>query len=173
MTNERLKFPHIIFLDRTHGKKMSALLRRVGFEVQHIFEVYHGTQHEDISDPEWIKLCGQNGWIAVSGDKRLESVPANRQAVIDAKAKVFVLTDSNSIPEIWGAAIIVGHYKMAEIIDGNDGPFYVSVGKRANDHILRPKLPSGYSAPVRESDASTSMDVPPLQLTAPNMKEST
>lgn len=151
---------------------MSELLRRVGFEVHHIFEVYPGTEHERIDDPEWIKLCGQNGWIAVSGDKRLESVPANRQAVIDAKAKIFVLTDSGSAPEVWGAAIIVGHYRIAEIIDGNDGPFYVSVGKRCDGHITRPKLPSGYEPPRTESTALNSTDKgPALELTAPDIPD--
>lgn len=147
---------------------MSDLLRRVGFEAHHIFEVYPGTQHEGIDDPEWIKLCGENGWVAVSGDKRLESVPANRQAVIDARAKIFVLTDSGSKPEIWGAAIIVGHFRMAEIIDGNEGPFYVSVGKRADGHISRPKLPSGYEPPqVESADSTPAPASPAFELTPP------
>ena len=141
------KFAHELFLDRTHGKRMGAILRRAGFKVRPIFEVYPGTDHERVSDPEWIKLCGENGWIAISGDKRLETVPENRQAVINAKAKVFVLSDSGSRPEIWAAAIIIGHYRMCEIIDGNDGPFFVSVGKRSDGHVARLRLPPGYTVP--------------------------
>lgn len=144
MSNEHPKFGHQIFLDRTHGKRMSAMLARAGFTVHHIFDVYPDGKHERVSDPEWIRRCGEEGWVAISGDKRLGTVPENRQAVIDARAKMFILTDSSSAPEIWAAAVIVGHYKMAEIIEGNDGPFYVSVGKRADGHVSKPKLPEGF-----------------------------
>jgi hypothetical protein len=75
-----------------------------------------------------------------------------------------MLTDSSSKPEIWGAAIIVGHYRMAEIIDGNDGPFYASVGKRSDGHIERPKLPSGYELP---QPMTVTESGPVLELTAP------
>ncbi len=126
---------------------MGEMLRRAGFTVHPIYEVYPGTTHDSISDPEWIRHCGANNWIAVSGDKRLETVPANRQAVIDAKARVFVLAESNSRPEVWASAIILGHYRMQEIIDANSGPFFVSVGKRADTHIARLRLPPGYTPP--------------------------
>lgn len=141
---------------------MSELLRRVGFTVHHIFDVYPGKAHESISDPEWIRLCGENGWVAISGDKRLETVPENKQAVIDAKGKIFVLSDSGSRPEIWAAAIIMGHYRMADIIDHNDGPFFVNVGKRCDSHIAKLRLPIGYARP------EPTVAEPPFELTPPS-----
>ena len=132
---------------------MGEMLRRVGFTVHPIFEVYPGTTHESVSDPEWIRLCGDNGWIVISGDKRLETVPENRQAIIEAKAKAFILSDSGSRPEIWAAAIIIGHYRMLEIIDANDGPFFVSIGKRSDGHVARLRLPPGYT-PLAPADTS-------------------
>ena len=132
---------------------MSAMLRRVGFTVHHIFDVYPNKQHEHIEDPEWIQLCGENGWIVVTGDKRIEFVPENKQAVIGAKAKVFLLSDSNSPPEVWAASIIVGHYRMDEIIDANEGPFFVSVSKRSDGHIARLRLPAGYEPPQKPENA--------------------
>ena len=135
---------------------MGEMLRRAGFKVQPIFEVYPDQQHDAVSDPQWIRLCGERGWIAVSGDKRLETVPENRQAVIDAKAKVFVLNDSNSPPEVWAAAVIMGHYKMLDYVENNDGPFFVSIGKRADapvTRIRRPAAPTETSPSVEESGA--------------------
>ena len=120
------------------------MLRRAGFKVQSIYDVYPGTEHEGVADPEWIRLCGSKGWIAVTGDKRLETVPENRQAVIDAKLRVFLLTDSNSRPEVWAAAIIIGHYRMQEIVDSNLGPFFVNITKRSDGHVSRLRLPPGY-----------------------------
>jgi hypothetical protein len=145
---------------------MGEMLRRAGFRVQPIFEVYPGQQHDGISDPEWIRLCGERGWIAVSGDKRLETVPENRQAVIDSKAKIFVLNDSNSPPEVWAAAVIVGHYRMLDLIDGNEGPFFVSIGKRADSHIARLRRPPGFVPPI--VDKPSSAEGSPLRLLSEN-----
>jgi hypothetical protein len=172
LSNEHPKFGHEIFLDRTHGKRMSEMLRRVGFTVHHIYDVYPGTAHESVDDPVWIQLCGEKGWIAISGDKRLETVPENRQAVINARLKVFVLTDSNSKPEVWAAAVIVGHFKMAEIIDGNDGPFFVNISKRSDGHVAKLRLPPGYT-PAEESTETLAIGDggPILQLTSPDDQE--
>jgi len=121
------------------------MLRRAGLTIHPISEVYPHNAHKFIPDPEWIKLCGQNNWVIVSGDKRLETVPENRQAIIEARVKVFLLTDSNSFPEVWAAAVIIGRYKMQEIIDANPGPFFVNVTKRSDKHIDRLRLPYGFS----------------------------
>ena len=141
------------------------MLRRAGFTVHHIFDVYPNNLHESIADPEWINLCGENGWVAVTGDKRIETVPENRQAVIDARAKVFLLSDSNSPPEMWAASIIVGHYRMDEIIDGNEGPFFVTIGKRSDGHVARLRLPPGYTPPEIASKNDCA-EAAPFALTA-------
>lgn len=84
------------FLDRTQGRNvMAALLRRVGMNVQ----VHHDHFAPDADDDVWIAACGKQNWIIITGDKGIEKVPFNRQAAIDAKAKVFVLTDTNSRAE--------------------------------------------------------------------------
>lgn len=131
---------------------MGAILRRAGFKVHPIYEVYAGTTHESVADPEWIKLCAARDWVAVTGDKRLEDVPENRQAVIDAKARIFLLSESNSPPEVWAAAIIIGRYKMEDIIEANSGPFFVNINKRSDSHVGKLRRPPGYQPP----DESTS-----------------
>lgn len=144
---------------------MVDILRRVGFQIHPIREVYPNNAHESIADPEWIKLCAQNNWIAVTGDKKLETVPENRQAVIDAKAKVFLLTESNSPPEVWAAAVIIGHYRMQEIIDSNSGPFFVNIGKRSDGHVARLRLPPHYVPAEKPKEVATS---PEWSLSAPD-----
>lgn len=141
------------------------MLRKAGFVVHPIYEVWPSPKHQFVADPEWIRLCGEKNWIVVTGDKRIESVPENRQAVIDARAKVFLVNDSNSYPEEWAAAVIVGHYKMQEIIDGNRGPFFVNIRKRADSHIAKLRLPPGYTAPE-----STNVVVPAT--TSPDQESS-
>jgi len=164
---------------------MTAMLRRAGLRIHPICEVYPNDAHKFVSDPEWIKLCGENNWVIVSGDKRLETVPENRQAIIEARVKVFLLTDSNAFPEVWASAIIIGRYKMQEIIDANPGPFFVNITKRADTHVARLRLPFGYARavvveaqeakaveaseiegpqPVKQLPADTSASGPPADL---------
>lgn len=131
---------------------MIALLRELGFAVNPIKEVFPNGKDQFIRDPEWIKLCGERNWVILSGDKRLETVPENRQAVIDAKAKVFLLMDSESFPQEWAAAVIVGHDRIKEILDANPGPFFVNISKRIGTHVARLRLPHGYERPPRVVD---------------------
>jgi len=126
---------------------MGAILRGAGFQVHPIYEVYPNEEHKSVADPTWIALCATKNWIVVTGDKRLETVPENRQAVIDSKARVFLLSDSNSPPEVWAAAIIIGHYKMDDILEANTGPFFVNIQKRSDSHVGRLRLPPGYEPP--------------------------
>jgi hypothetical protein len=138
----QLKLDREIFLDRTHGGRFVTLLRDIGFTINPIKDIYPNGKDQFIRDPQWIQLCGENNWIIITGDKRLETVPENRQAVIDAKARVFILMDTQSLPEEWAAAVIVGHERMQEIIEANPGPFFVNISKRTGNHLARLRLPS-------------------------------
>jgi hypothetical protein len=143
---------------------MVAVLRGAGFTVHPICEVYAGTSHESVADPEWIKLCASRDWVAVTGDKKLEDVPENRQAVIDAKARVFLLSESNSPPEVWAAAIIIGRYKMEDILEANSGPFFVNVNKRSDAHVGKLRRPPGYQIP---DEATSRPPADGFELTSP------
>ncbi len=79
--------------------------------------------------------------MVISGDKRLESDPKNRAAVIATKCKVCLLTDSNSRTEEWAAAVIVGKIKLLNTIKKNPGPFFLNISKQAHNHISKPRFP--------------------------------
>jgi PIN like domain len=128
---------------------MVAMLRELGFAVNPIKEVFPNGKDQFVRDPDWIKLCAEKHWVIISGDKRLETVPENKQAVIDAKARVFLLMDSESFPQEWAAAIIVGHDRIKEILDANQGPFFVNISKRTGHHLARLRFPEGYEPPPR------------------------
>ena len=118
------------------------MLRRVGLKVKTIYQVYPRKKHEGIKDPQWIAKCGKEGWVAISGDKRIERNIENKQAVIDAKCKLFLLSDTNSLPEEWAAAIIVGREKMSSVIRKNAGPFLATIKKRSDSHVTNARFPS-------------------------------
>ncbi len=124
---------------------MATLLRRVGMKVKTIHQVYPKRKHEEIKDPEWIARCGKEGWVAISGDKRIEKNVVNRQAVIDAKCKIFLLTDTNSMSEEWAAAVILGRVKMATVIRKNDCAFFSTISKQSDSHVSHARFPKSTS----------------------------
>jgi hypothetical protein len=151
----------IFFLDRTHGKRTSQILQRVGMNV-----VLHSKWFiQEARDPEWIAKCGLEEWIVLSGDKSIESVPENRQAVIDAKVKVFFFNDTSSLPEEWAAAVIVGRPRIFDIIERNNGPFFVTIDKNTRSHISSVRFVGSGGAKTAEtgspSEAPTAIEPSP------------
>jgi hypothetical protein len=65
------------------------------------------------ADPVWIERCAKEEWAVLTGDKAIETDPTNRQAVIDSKAKVFLLDENNSRAVEWASAIIVARRRTA------------------------------------------------------------
>jgi hypothetical protein len=94
----------------------------------------HGFAPET-QDDVWIAECGKQGWVILSGDKGLERNPINRAAVTAAACKVFIFTDNSSKAEEWAAAVIMARRQIARIIDKNNGPFYVHIGKESHSHL--------------------------------------
>ena len=164
----------IFFLDRTHGKRTSRILSSVGMKVI----LHHRWFIDEAPDPEWISKCGQEQWVILSGDKAIETVPENRQAVIDAKCKVLFFNDSSSLPEEWAAAVIVGRPRLFEIIERNNGPFFVTIDKHTRSHVSSVRfVGSGGPKPVEvaapaEAEAVVATAVPqpvrvPQQISIP------
>src|ERR1022692_3581342 len=120
---------------------MASLLRRVGLKVRTIYQVYPKKRHENVKDPQWIAKCGKEGWVAISGDKRIEKNVENKQAVIDAKCKLFLLTDTNSRPEEWASAVILGREKISSVVRKNPGPFFATISKRSDSHVSNARFP--------------------------------
>ena len=125
-------------------------------------------------DPEWIAKCGQENWIILTGDKSIERVPENRQAVINYKCKVFFFDDSNSLPEEWAAAVIVGRVKVFDLIAKNNGPFFVTLSKYARGHVSTVRfVGSGGPKPVDTRDADEQVKpkpTPPTQIGEPQQR---
>lgn len=115
-------------------------------------EVHRNHFGQDDADHEWIPKCAANGWVIISGDKGLEKVALNVQAVTSSCAKVFLLTDSNMKGIEWAASIITGRHRMRKIIEENNGPFFATVGKGHDIHVGRPRF-VGTGGPKPKAEA--------------------
>jgi len=141
LSDEQRK-PIVLFLDRTHGNLIRERLPDFGFEVKACDRIFP----KDMPDIEWIAECAKQNWIILSGDKAIEEVPAERQAVIDGKCKVLMLDDTNSKSEEWLAAIVVGRHRIVHLAENADGPFFVTIRKFTHSHFSLPRFVSGTGA---------------------------
>jgi hypothetical protein len=125
------------FFDGTHGKLIPTVLQAVGLSIRR-----HRNQGwlDDMLDVDWIAECGKNGWAIISGDKQIARVPEERQAVIDAKCKVFMFDDGHeTTTEDWAASLIVARERLIEIVERTNGPLFVTVKRcKVHGHISLP-----------------------------------
>jgi hypothetical protein len=125
------------FFDGTHGKLIPAVLKAVGISVK-----LHMNQGwpSDMPDVDWIAECGKNNWVIVSGDKEIQRVPEERQAVIGAKCKVFMFDDGHETrTEDWAASLLVARDRLVEIAETANGPFFVTIRRcKVYGHISLP-----------------------------------
>lgn len=99
-----------------NAKRLRDTLRDVGgFCI--VESLPDGTQ-----DTEWLEQSGKNGWTAITQDIRIVERPNEKQALIDNKAKVFVLPEEprNSWDTLRGFAAM---WPKIEIESMYDGPF--------------------------------------------------
>lgn len=77
-----------------------------------------------------------------SGDKSIERVPEERQAVINARCKVFMFDNSHMTrTEDWAASLIVGRHRLIEIAERTDGPLFVTIKKcKVQGHVSQPRF---------------------------------
>lgn len=127
----------MLFLDATHQSKVTAnLLRALDVNV----EVLRRHYLPATPDPEWIADATGKGWVIISGDKGIREDGINRHAVIKARAKVFLLADTNSRGAEWAASLVMARKKILRIAEQNNGPFYCVVEKGTEHHVHKPEF---------------------------------
>jgi len=116
-----------VFIDRSLGRiQVPRLLRAGGIELITLAEHYGRPQDEDVDDPTWITEASERGWILFMKDQRIRRRPAERQAIIDSRARCFCLSDGSL-----GFADMAGRYlaNWPAIVraSAQPGPFLYSV----------------------------------------------
>ena len=88
--------PPEFFLDRSLGghDPVAAALRAGGWIVRTHIEVF-GNRDEQVEDVEWLALCGQMGWSAITMDRRVRYRPTEIAAVRRHRVRLFALTSGD------------------------------------------------------------------------------
>lgn len=77
----------IFFTDRDLGYLFPEILEAAGLQVNR----YADFSRHDAADEEWLLEVGRSGWFAISRDQRINYRPNEKEAVIRAKAALFIV----------------------------------------------------------------------------------
>jgi hypothetical protein len=95
----------VFFTDRHIGHKVAAELRAQGEAVVRHDDVFP----QDAPDEAWLLRVGREGWVAITCDTRIRRHPAERRALVESGALVFVVTarrlTGQQMAELIGAAL--------------------------------------------------------------------
>lgn len=124
---KQLEEPPVFFLDRTFGRyALAAMLREKGFILVTIFEEFEEAESK-IADPVFISDCGLKNRVILTGDQHL---PYNwSKEIVEARVAVFVTTNNNESPKVWGPRIISAQAGILKELARRTKPFTANISR--------------------------------------------
>lgn len=92
MAHPKDKAPEF-FVDRSLGKSIVVELRKASLVVRSMADVYGEKVGQGLADETWLADAGENDWVVLTKDDAIRRRPAERDALIEAKVRVFCLTN--------------------------------------------------------------------------------
>lgn len=121
--DQRPKF----FVDRSLGRvAVPAALREDGWLIVTLAEHYGMPADEQVADTEWIAEAASRGWAVLMKDKRIRHRDAEIEAVVQHKARCFVVTRGDLASADMAQRFMVNKqaiFRIAEL----PGPYIYSV----------------------------------------------
>ncbi len=87
--------PPEFFVDRSLGKSIVAGLRDAGLVVHSMADVYGEAIGQGLHDEVWLHDVAERGWAILTKDDAIRRRPAEREALVGAGARVFILTKAD------------------------------------------------------------------------------
>lgn len=103
-----------VFVDRSLGRyAIPDALRAEGLEVFTMLSVYGSGAEETIADVEWLRLCGEEGWVVISKDNRIR-YRRRELAIVEALGvRMFVVTKAGLGADQQLARIVPNLHRMS------------------------------------------------------------
>jgi predicted nuclease of predicted toxin-antitoxin system len=124
----------VFFVDRSLGRRVIPnALREAGAKV-----VLHDDHfRQDEKDQVWLAEAGQRGWIVLTKDKHIRSRALERNALMSARVRAFVLTSRGDLsgPEI-GQIFAKALPAMIKLCSTNSGPFLAHVRRDGSVSLM-------------------------------------
>lgn len=90
-------------------------------------------------DRDWIPAVAARGWIILTRDRRIVRNSIEFNAVINANARQFVVTDAHGSAEVVAASILKARKAMERRVRTLNPPFVLAI--RPNGTVSKWKLP--------------------------------
>lgn len=114
------------FIDRSLARRdVAEALRGVGWLVRTHLEVF-GDRDQEITDVEWLELCGREGWIVLTMDRRIRYHRAEIAAIRRHRVQAFVLTSGNLTAGQQAQRFVHNAARIAAACEAS-GPFVYAV----------------------------------------------
>ena len=88
--------PPEFFVDRSLGRYVVPdAVRDAGYVVHTLASVYGEQPGQGVDDVTWLAEAGQHDWVVLLKDDRVRRRPAELEALVEARLRVFCLTNAN------------------------------------------------------------------------------
>jgi hypothetical protein len=125
--------PITLFLDRSLGKNIVAeALRKAGAKV----EVHDDHFKQDVTDTTWLTIVGKRKWVVLTKDRRIRFRAIERQALINAGVRAFVLTAGDIDGPSMAAVFVKALPAILRFSVRHPAPFIATVTKTSSVKIL-------------------------------------
>ncbi|MFZ3358407.1 MAG: hypothetical protein WA652_00090 [Xanthobacteraceae bacterium] len=112
----------VYFTDRDLGKRFPEILKSGGLTVErHADHFAH-----DTPDEVWLETVGNNGWIALTHDRRIRYKPNERDAVMRNGVALLVIVGKAPLPDL-AEAFINTHTVIEHFLGRHKPPFIAKV----------------------------------------------
>jgi hypothetical protein len=131
--------PPKFFLDRSLGRvAVPALLREAGWDLVTLAELYGVPEDERVADPEWIREAALRGWPILMKDKRIRYRRAEIDAVIQYRARCFVITKGDLSSADMASRFLGLRPAILDVVV-TSGPYIYAVQSDRLDRLFPPK----------------------------------
>jgi hypothetical protein len=103
-------------------------LQSAGLVVRTLADVYGEEAAQETEDTEWIRLASEQDWIVLCRDDRIRRRPAERDALIEGRVRVFCLTNANLPFADQAAYFMVNRHRIIQAAV-KPGPYLYGVYK--------------------------------------------
>jgi len=131
--------PYVFFVERSLGRRVVAdALRQAGVRVE-IHADYFADRTED---PVWLSQVGPRGWIVLMKDKHIRSRPHEREALLTAGVRAFVLVAGNITGPEMGASFVTALPAMGALLARRNTPFIAHITRDGRISTISPRDPA-------------------------------
>ena len=126
---------YVFFIDRSLGSiVVPEALRHAGVHV----EIHVSHFADNTPDIDWLSHVGQQGWVVLMKDKHIRSRPHERQALIYAGVRAFVLVAGNISGQEMGQSFVNALPAMYDLLTQRATPFIAQITRQGRISTISP-----------------------------------